>query len=764
MSDHDDDDSHGRRGSSDGGRGRKNRHRPFASVLMVAVFGVAAVVLLFRLITAIDPDVRWLTIWLIVMLFGVVVPAAAVGIGYKVTKRLPFVVWHVAITIEACAAATSLGVALGWSHGDDAPWYRRIQDAFTLPSWAIVVHLIGSMCLALTWLLYRIDAFRAATGSGSDKASGIDALIKWPKGARIRAETIEADEFSNSAIIDHAGVPIGDLRGKLPAIEENPGVIRGRSTIVPDGNHGGRSRIRIVHTDPHSVWKVWPGLTHPGGSYSHPISTSYYSTGEKQWYSFVRTPEGLRSEACPDFRSPSHTFKGSQGMTSSGKSGDAAIELAEIFSRRNVVVVYVDVAKLLQNAGWCLDFCTLAAGSKPASASLFKGLRRLGELRSRILGEAGHRDFSDRAYDELGLPWVHIFADEFDVASQGVDVEWLATKGRSLGLRLSFTLPRAHGKALDTDIRGAIGMWAQFGINQDYDKAFALSKETMEAGAAPEAWGATVPGAHYLDGAPGVDKKMYAIDCRSYQTREDFGDLRRAVEAARATFTPADFTEAEYEELGDVAQFCRPSVVRGARVGMDDDETAPPRPLPVPATSLNPTNRSGAVLDPKGSDMQQTIDMGADDGSAFRELADVEAGAPTTDTAEILRMLDGLDLDGPRDVMQPIPQLAPGETGVELVFDKPRPTSPADAVREFDAALVRLAQRGVRKFSNRDVIAEMRVVPSESWISKRFKALCDDGEHISPPGLTIERDDNGRGTYMLTYLAGVPVGAPTHSE
>jgi hypothetical protein len=311
---------------------------------------------------------------------------------------------------------------------------------------------------------------------------------------------------------------------------------------------------------------------------------------------------------------------------------------------------------------------------------------------------------------------------------------------------------------MSTDVRAAIGMWAQFGISQDYDKAFALSKETMEAGANPEQFGATVPGAHYLDGAPGIDSRMYAIDCRSYQTREDYADLRRAVEAARATFTPADFTAQEYEVLGDVAEFCRPSVVRGARQGMDDDHEVPQH------------QRTANVLSSKATpDMQQTLQLDdeGDDMQASPELEDAADKAVPIDHEEILRTLSELGIDDMPDADRPIEQLPAGQSGGQLVFTKPRARTPEESVREFDAALVRLAQRGVREFGNADVVAEMQLTVSESWISKRFRGLCDDGEHISPPGLTVERT-SGRGRYLLTYLAGVPVGVPaggdTHSE
>lgn len=756
MSGHytDDDDDRRQRGSGSGGAGRKNRHRPFASVLLVALLAVPALVIALRFFIYFDDSLKWLASWLVMLLFGVGGGLAAIVTGTR-AKRDVSVIVHVVLTIELFTAATSLGVVLGWYH-DGESWWRRLVDIVHLPGAAVLVYFIGSIAVAFSWFLPRLDSFRASTGE-SEKRSGIAELLKWPKNAKVRQNTIEADEFAVTAIVDHPGTPVSELRAALPGIDENPGVIRGRSSIVAEGEHGGQSRIRIVHSDPHKTWRVWPGLSHPGGSYSHPINTSYYSTGEKQWYSFVRTPEGLRSEVAPDFVSPNGTFKGSQGMTRAGKSGEAAIELAEIFSRRNVVVIYVDTAKLLQNAAWCLDFCELAAGSKPASGVLFKGLRRLGELRSVLLGEAGHREYTDASFDELGLAWIHIFADEFDVAKQGEDIKWLATKGASLGIRLSLTLPRAHGEAMSTDVRGAVGMWAQFGISQDYDKAFALSKETMEAGANPEQFGARVPGVHYLDQAPGIDPKMYPIDCRSYQTRQDFADLRRAVEAARATFTPATLTPQEIEVLGDVAQICKPSVVRGARVGMDDDNEAPQRAR---------TKTPGQVLSSKAParDMQQTMELndeGDDDMPTSQELAEADDKAIPIDHTDILRTLSDLGIDDTPDPERPIEQLPAGQTGGKLIFSKPV-VSGEESVREFDAALVRMAGRGIREFSNKDVIQEMRVVADEAMVSKRFRRICDDGEHISPPGLTIERV--GRGRFMLTYLAGVPVGADTHSE
>lgn len=722
----------------------EKRSRRFRAVLIVACVVVPAVCIFFRLFPLVDQGLLWPTMYLTLLLFGLVLPAATVGVGFKVSKRVPFVVWHVALTTHLFGAVVSLSVLPGWD--DTQPSHPMVPDFLerfwlgfldlvTFPAWMVLAYYVGAICIALSWLVYRIDAFRAATGESEDNG-GLAKLIGWPKSAKVRAETIEVDEFAVTATIDHAGVPVDELRGKLKALEENPGVIRGRSSIVGDAR-GGRSTIRLVHTDPHSQWRIWPGLSHPGGSYTDPIRTSYYSTGETQWYSFVKTPQGYKSEKVPGFNNTNDTFHGTQGATGTGKSGDSAIENAEVLSRRNVQLIYIDTAKLLQNAGWCLDCVSLAAGSKPTSAALFRALRRLGEYRSRVLGDAGFRNFTDEAAEGTGMSWLHIFADEFDVAKQGADIEWLATKGRSLGFRISLTLPRATAASMSADIRGAIGMWSQFGITQDYDKGFVLREETILAGANPESFGVSLPGVHYLDASPAIDSIKYAIDCRTYQTREDFGDLRKAVEAARATFTPATFTPGELEVLGDIAHICSPSVIRGSKVGQLDDEPAD-GPIYTPPTR---TTQNLTASDQEGTDMQQTIELPDDD----EDLIDLDEDLPPLDMTEETAEF------GPINPREEIPAPATPD-GIELKSTKPRAASPEQAAADFDAALIRMSQRGVREFTNADVRDEMLLDMSAAWISKRFTGLCDEGEHVSPPGITIERIPNSRGRFMLTRL------------
>lgn len=718
------------------------RMQPFVSVLLVALLVIPAFCIVLRLFIAYNPAIQWLIVWLDLFLFGVVAFVAALAYGFRVAKREPLVTWQVAVTIESFAVATSLLMLPGWSRPYEGNWFERqwlrIVDAATVPGWAAVLYLFGALCVTLVWWLPRLDAFRSSTAAeGEDNGTG--KLKDLLRGAKLRINEAKVDEYAVEIPVDHEGVPVAQIRQALPALDETPGVIRGRSS-VSGSEIGGRSTLRFVHTDPHNEWKKWPGLSHPGGTYTDPIRTSYYSTGEVQWYSFVKTPEGYQSKVAPGFKNTNDTFKGGQGATGSGKSGGSALETGEVLSRRDVAVVYVDTAKLMQNAGWCLEFCSLAAGSKPASRSLFNALRKLGEHRARKLGEAGVRNFTSEAALRLGRPWVHIYADEFDVAAQSADLEWLATKGRSLGFRISYTLPRAVGDKLSTDVRAATGMWEQYGITQDYDKGFVLSAETMEAGANPEAFGVSRPGVHYLDRCSAIKPAMWAVDCRTYMTDEDYGDLRAAVIAARKTFTPMDFPPDELEVLGDVARYCRPEVVRTGHMGVDEE---------APVDVVAAVHEAGDLLErAKAAEAAQTSD--ADPGARFRlsgdEMQDTDLldgfEPPSLDTSEIEAEY------GPIDPREPIPR--PEPDGITLPTEKPRAANWQQANAELDAALIRMDARGVREFRSKDVAAEMAVDFHASWMSDRMTELSRNAT-LTPPGLKLEK--LGRGQWLLVRIA-----------
>jgi hypothetical protein len=723
------------------GRNAESRSRPFAAVLLVALVAIPMMSLLLRTFVALgDGGIKWLIVWLVLLFGGLGLPAVTIGIGYRVTHREPLVIVHGAVTWHLLAVALSLSVLPGWQHvpGGSHWWDRAaagVCNIFSVPLWAIVTYTIISLAVAGSWLTYRLDSFRASTAMAAVAEAGakLMELVKWPKGASIRS--IESDDFAVTATVDHEGIPLREVQRSLAALEEC-GFVRGAGSVVGGEKGGSGTKMRFVHTDPYTEWREWPGLSHPGGLFHEPLRTSYYVTGEDQWYSFVRTPDGYRSPHAPDFASPAGTFKGTQGATGSGKSGDGALEQAEVLSRRDVQLIYVDPAKLLQNASWCLEWASLAAGSRTASGALFDAMRELGKYRADVLGAAGVRDFDADAVKKTGLSWIYVFADEFDAAKQGADIKWLATKGRSLGFRFSFTLPRAASADLDTGVRAAVGMWGQFGLSQDHDKGFVLSAETVEAGANPARFGVTTPGAHYLDGAPGVSRSKYAIDCRSYKTRQDYSDLRAAVMAARAKFTPMTWTPGELNALGDVARQCSPAaVLRGghsAHASGRAETTLVARPAGSSTTQKQPSTTKGAPMD-------QLRKIGEDDDlemdSATQAVFD---DLPDTDVSEY----------GDIDPREPIVIPGSGEDDGALPSVKPKAPDKDAALDDLHRALISLHRENPGgEFGNADVHDRMRYEWSGPELSRRFTALTQDAT-LNPPGLKLERV-GVRGRFIL---------------
>ncbi len=723
-----DDDTVSHKGGS-GGQGRKNRHRPFASVLLVGLCALPALALVMRFLVALDANVLGLVIWAAVVLTGAVLPLTALGIGYKVTGRTPFVIWHVVITLEFFAFWLALTIGLSWENLHRGGAYPLL-DVPVLPVWWWAMHILGSLTLASTWLIYRIDALRA---SAAPKSTGSGTWAElFGKGVKPRMDQIEVTDTAIEVPLDHPGVPISQVRQGIAKIDERPEVLAGGTTIVREGQHGGRSVLTMTTKDPFdpSRWEWWPGPSHPGGTYEDPICTAKYRDGSPQWMSFAKTPEGVTFPKAPEFRAGGPTFLGRQGMTGAGKSGDACLEEAEVLTRRDVVLVHVAPAKLRQNAEWLLDMATLAAEGDRITL-LFRALRKLGEHRDTVnLG----RDFSSAVAAATGRPWVHIFADEFDIVKQGSNLNWLLSKGRSLGFRFSFTLPRGTAKNLDTDIRGQIGAWKQFGLSQDYDAGMVLSDDTMAAGADPGQWKAGTPGAQYLDGAPGVAKGRYAMPARSFRTREDYADLRAKTLAARATFEPMGFPPDELEVLGEIMEICNPmrylEPPAGAPIHVDAQVSTPTRP------SMEDTLRLSDIEDDEELEAMVTGDD---------ELDALLASLPP------LEMPEGID---PRE-----PLVAPDDTvGETLVAPDGKGFAPdaATAVDELNAAIGRLALKGKREVTNKDIADEMRYLMNPPQLSKRLKGLLDPNNpeivHHPTPGVMMKRVPGKPGAFVLDRL------------
>ncbi len=718
-------------------RPTKKRATPFLASLMVTFLILPALFAVSRGIMLWDPATGILIAhgWFVT---GFVLAGIAVGVGLFHAKRTHFVIKHVAATLIFVGTAGDLFTLLGFKHR-----FMTVFFAFSaLSFWG-------------SWMLYRIDVFRAkATGESGDSWGDLVSL------ARSRPKKIRTSETQVSFDVEHGpGETHADVERGVKKLADAAGAITGRTRVV-EGERGGVTHVTWSMADTFADWRSFPGLSHPGLSFGYPLRVGFYEDREEEWISFTPTYAELARSMVTDFTSPMATFVGLAGITGGGKSGLLNNIAAEALSRCDAVVVWVDAEKLRQNAGWCLDQLALAAGNPAQAKVLTRGLRGLAEYRVEVLGQAAldaimdpskpmmGREWSPTVARELKISAVLVIVDEADTIIRTKAWEWLAARGRSLGIFLCTGTPRASTAEVSALLRGSVGTWFTFGMGDQISSMFTLPDDVRET-VQPERL--REPGLQYLTGQPGVPRIRWSILARAY--RSDTRALRRMVVDARSRFEPMTFNEDERRYLGDAWLQLRPEVLMNVRPagptrGSDDEDGD------VPAAPEDDPR-------PSGRDMQDTQEVGVsgvDDDEdpetggkkAVRTTARgtvVEADGSSEELAaidntaldpEVAAEASRVDLDAPVNTSVP-----PGEpVGVPLM--KPRPASEEEERQALDAVFREFAaDPNRREFGNQDVIDALRVHVTAATMSRRLTALAN-GERLMPPGLVLEPVDGAR--------------------
>lgn len=743
--DHDTDHRSSRKG---GGAGRDDRpaHRrilPFLGLLAVGVVGLPILETISWGIGRIDPASGTLIKWGWVIT-GLILGLLALAIGLKVTRRVPFVVWHVVVTCVLAGLAAGITTDIGWA-------YSRF--------WT-VMHAFGSLLLPASWALYRIDALRAAaTGKSSDGWADVIGL------AKSRPKKIRTDEAHVYVEVEHGpGDTSETVRGAAKKLESAAGAIEGK-TIVTPGERADTSLITMTMADPFAEWRKWPGLSHPGRSFAYPLRTAYYANGAHQWFAFVRS---LRSPHT-DFVSPMASFVGAVGTTGAGKSGFLTNAGAEVLSRTDAVLVWVDADKFFQNAGWCVDMLAMAAKDKPGIRQVTKALRKLAEFRVTKFGQAQLDAILDPEASQIGREWtpelaaemrepaVVVFGDEADSYMDGEDWKWLFARGRSLGIFLVPAMPRASSAEIPALIRGSVGTWKTFAIGDNYSGgAFTISQATSDAGADPSKFRAA--GLHYLDRAPGVDERLYSTPAREYQS--DPGKLRRELLAVRAEFTPMTLSAESVTYMGEHYEKCRPDVVMGVKAPLTDDaleggeggsfDAERTQVLPrQPGAGFAPSSDGGDEYETSEEEpLRATAEGTSIDG---KEVAPIDIRFTDPELARELSTIDPRAPITPRPFREPILFNASGE--------KPK-WAAAETEAELDRVLIEFHREGRESWGNQDVMDAMRCEFSASTVSRRLEQLRTGSRIVpkeGPPIIVVER--LGRGQFTTTRVQPGPTAS-----
>lgn len=672
----------------------------------------------------------------------------AIVIGLAVTKRVKFVVACVAATVWLWGFASAVTTAYGWP----LPW--------------IIVHFFGSLVVATAWDLYRIDSLRTAANDG--RAADVwGAAIGL---ARSRPRNVRTDDAHVIIEVEHGpGETMADVQSAAKRMESAAGAITGRTTVTA-GDRADTSTITMTMADPFAQWRTWPGLSHPGGSFAHPMRTAYYATGADQWFAFVRSlPSPLTS-----FRSPNASFFGAAGMTGYGKSGFLANAAAEALSRRDCIVCWADAEKFMQNAGPFVDMLGMGAPNGPAGKQLVHALKALAAYRVQLFGQAQldaildpdapqiGREWTPELYVETGEAAVLVVIDEADTLLGGSGWNWLATRGRSLGIFLLVATPRASAAEVPALFRGSIGAWKTFPIGDKYSDGFTMSQGTSDAGADPTA--IREVGLHWLDMAPGVDPRMYPVLSREFKS--DPGALRREVKAAREAFTPAAWTPAAIAAMGADYQALAPEVLMGLRGATPTPDVPTPGQPQSPVQAFVGAMARGA-LDGSPEQIEEArrimrnnmtpsdVDPAAEDEEPLPEEDDMNVTQEGIDVAEdevatldLHQFYSGDDLRELANIDPHKPISQARSQGEPVRFDAPDPEgkprwNDVDTSAELDRVIALFYREGRKEFGNADVMEAMRCEMIPSTCSRRLNGLAET-QRIVPPGVRLERLSRGR--------------------
>ncbi|MFJ8589539.1 plasmid transfer protein TraB [Streptomyces sp. NPDC093595] len=480
------------------------------------------------------------------------------------------------------------------------------------------MYAIGGPTLALSWNI-RMVMRRNPDATGTESTD--KGLLE--KVGLARTMLGQARVEPNRVTVPYA-LPAGELtnddvskaRGRLAsALDVAPNAIR----TNPDPDSAARGELVIVPVDALKGANQWPGPSAPGGSIGEPLNVGMYEHGD---------PLLMWMSGDPDVsRNAMHLLI--MGMTGSGKSVSALDALAEILTRRDVVVWGSDPVKVTQTFGPLIpafDWAALDMASTEAMVSALEAVipARTGWLAAHSYtqwvpaageqqNDPAHSCRQDgRACSCSGMPYlVAWFEEAAKSLREGLDFTGIAQEARSAGVSLVVSMQRASGYQMPTDTRASLGSSWCHGVRDSGDAGFALPDAALDAGAAPEAWKDKRPGYSYL-AANGVPESEWATPARSYNITTDdlswvareFADVRARIDdvtaAAAAKAAGSLFTNraARIASLTGTAPV--PSAGGGKEQPMtdnysgehleDDDaqdaDIDPQAELPVPAATL----------------------------------------------------------------------------------------------------------------------------------------------------------------------------------
>ncbi|MGJ5898300.1 sporulation protein SsgA [Streptomyces sp. V2] len=442
-------------------------------------------------------------------------------------------------TLWEGSAAAGVGLTLAsvaltattWWAGKSTGEQRRLHSAITVAAgstWATAACLAGPLAgpiphlyamggagLALSW---NIRAVLRRNVDGTAEGAGDKGLLEKVGLARTTLGTAKVEP--NKVTVPYA-LPAGegtndDMAKALPRIASALDVAPNAVRFRPDPDSARKGELVIVPEDKLKEVVWWPGPSAPGGSIAEPLVIGRYDDGRELQLPVLEALHLLI-----------------MGVTGSGKTEGALDVLAEVLTRRDVMVWLSD-PKRGQDLGEAFGACDWVVDTPDNAAVMIEATAQAVPARQKWLGDHGYRSWCPEAADVqtdpghscrtggacgcAGMPFLVTWFEEAANTLRAVDDDvftGIAQEARSAGVWLVISMQRASGYQISTDTRASLPASLCFGVDER-DAAFALPSDVLDAGANPGAWGNKKPGYCYLV-ARGVDDPLWSTPSRTFR-------------------------------------------------------------------------------------------------------------------------------------------------------------------------------------------------------------------------------------------------------
>jgi hypothetical protein len=375
-----------------------------------------------------------------------------------------------------------------------APWAHPLVDL-----WAFL-----GLATAASWTLRAVMERRDKQAHQSGQPSRRGAAMAFLKshGLDVEAKVIEATPERIDVAIDTTDsedqlLP-ADVAEHSKHLAASLGVPSNGVTVIEDPDHAGKGLMRIVKRDLLRTPIPWPGPSAPGGTPFDPIVQGVYQDGL------------IAAKTVADESGTRHQL--TVGMSGSGKSNGARVDMSEMVTRAEVFPIVVDTVKRTQVFGPLAPALGMFIIDVPTARKFVKRLRRVIAGRTSYLGARG----LDAWMPGCGLSFLPIQLEEYsELDVSEAEVQSTAKAARSAGIRLVLSLQRAQHTQMDTTTRAQLGQSQTYGCSDDFGDD-AIPEEVLNSGADPRRWRDEMPGCNYLI-AKGIPARQKATPLRDYE-------------------------------------------------------------------------------------------------------------------------------------------------------------------------------------------------------------------------------------------------------